>query len=80
MAAVRMRTIRQTMEYLRENDPETAITDWGLRKLVKSGQLKTHRSGNKYLINLDNLLEFLNSPPEDPDEVSNEYGILRKVK
>jgi len=77
---VRMRTIKQTIEYLKLQDPDTAITEWGLRQLVKSGQLKTHRAGNRYLINLDYLIEYLNSHPEEPEVTCNEYGILRKVK
>lgn len=77
----RMRTIRQTMEYLKEQDSDTAITEWGLRQLVKSGKLKTHRAGNKYLINLDYLIQFLNNPPmEEKEESENNYGTLRQVK
>ena len=30
----RMRTIKQTMKYLKEKDSETAITEWGLRQLI----------------------------------------------
>lgn len=77
----RMRTIKQTMEYLKEQDSNTAITEWGLRQLVKSRKLKTHRAGNKYLINLDYLIEYLNNPPtEEQEESENSYGTLRQVK
>lgn len=76
----RMRTIKQTMKYLKEQDSETAITEWGLRQLIKSGQLRTHKAGNKNLINLDYLIEYLNSPPEEQENDCNDYGILRKVK
>lgn len=76
----RMRTIKQTMEYLKEQDENTAMTEWNLRQLVKSGQLKTHRAGNKYLINLDFLEKYLNSPEQEEVESFNGYGTLRQVK
>ena len=76
----RMRTIRQTMQYIKEKDSDTAITEWGLRQLVKCGKLKTHRAGQKYLINLDNFIEYLDNPPtEEEEESENNYGVLRRV-
>ncbi len=54
-----MRTIDQAVEWLREFDPETAITKTALRRLVVSGQLPSVRVGQKYLINLEILSEYL---------------------
>lgn len=76
----RMRTITQTMEYLREKDPNSAISEWWLRQMLKSGKLKHHKAGNKYLINLDCLEEYLRNPPEDEDNPDSQYGVLRQVK
>lgn len=76
-----MRTIKQTMEYLKEKDSDTALTEWNLRNLLKSGKLKSHRAGNKYLINLDYLEEYLNNPEQaETDAYNNGYGNLRQVK
>lgn len=55
----RMRTIDQAAEWLRETDPETALTKTALRRLVTTGQLPTVRIGQKYLIDLDVLGDFL---------------------
>lgn len=55
----RMRTIRQTANYLREQDPDCALTETALRRLLITGVLPHVRIGAKYLIDLDVLEEFL---------------------
>jgi excisionase family DNA binding protein len=54
-----MRTIRQTAQYLRENDPLTALTETAIRRLLITGALPHVRIGAKYLIDLDSLEAFL---------------------
>lgn len=61
----RMRTISQTMKYLKEKDPDTSITEWWLRSMLRSGELKSHRAGNKYLVNLDYLELYLSGFSEN---------------
>jgi len=77
---VRMRTIKNTIKYLNEQDPNNCLTEWALRQLIRTGKLKTVMVGRKNLINLDHLEMFLISPPEEQEEDSSEYGALRKVK
>ena len=55
----RMRTIDQAAEWLKETDPGTAITKTALRRLVTSGELPCVRVGQKYLINLETLEDYL---------------------
>ena len=55
----RMRTIDQAAAWLRECDPGTAFTKTALRRLVVSGQLPCVRVGQKYLLNLDMLENYL---------------------
>jgi excisionase family DNA binding protein len=55
-----MRTIKQTIEYFKKQDQETALTEWGLRQMILKGEIKYHKAGNKYLINLDYLEKYLN--------------------
>ena len=63
--APRMRTIDQAIAWLREADPGCAFTKTALRQLVVSGQFPCVRIGNKYLIDLDVLIDFLHgSLPE----------------
>ena len=61
----RMRTISQTMKYLKEKDPDTSITEWWLRSMLRSGELKSHRAGNKYLVHLDYLELYLSGFSEN---------------
>ena len=76
----RMRTISQTLKFLREQDPDCAITEWALRNMLRTGKLKHHKAGNKYLINLDYLEVYLNTPMSEYVNKVDEYGMLRKVK
>lgn len=88
MAAIsRMRTVGQTVKYFKDNDPETVVGEYLLRKMIKTGELPVVMAGNKALINLDNLIEYFNSKciPVDNDSIQEEsnatgYGTLRKVE
>ena len=55
----RMRTIDQAAAWLQENDPGTAFTRTALRRLVVSGKLPSVRVGQKYLVNLDTIEDYL---------------------
>ncbi len=55
----RMRTIDQAAEWLLQSDPETALTKTALRRLVTTGKLPSVRVGQKYLVNLETLEDFL---------------------
>lgn len=57
----RMRSIRDTAKYFRENDPDTEITEFTLRKMISEGTIPAIKTGNKYLINLDAVLERFGS-------------------
>lgn len=54
----RMRTIDEAAVFLRQADPNTAITKTGLRRLVTSGQIPSVRVGAKYLVDLGALDDF----------------------
>ena len=53
------RTIRQALEIIKQTDRDSAITSYFLRELAKSGQIKVLNTGNKVLINMKSLEEFL---------------------
>ncbi len=79
--ATRMRTIKAAIEYIKQQDPESSVTEWWTRQLVNKGKLRHHKAGNKILIDLDYFEEFLKNPPEEVLEpVSNEYGKLRRIQ
>ena len=50
-----MRTISQVAAWIRETDPETALTETAIRRLTVTGKIKAVRVGNKYLLDLDRV-------------------------
>lgn len=74
----RMRTIKQAIQSIKEQDPESCFSEWWLRQLVRSGKLKSHRAGNRYLIDLDFLEEYLKNPPRS-EENKRPLGVIRKI-
>jgi hypothetical protein len=77
---VRMRTISQVMEHLKQEDPGSSVSEYYLRGLVKQGKVPVFYAGRKCLVNLDKLLEYLSGdlPEADPDSVK-KFGVIRKV-
>ncbi len=73
----RMRTIDQAIAWLKETDPESALTRNALRKLVISGKLPHVKIGQKYLINLDVLAEYLYG--STPEQEQPDGGIRRII-
>ena len=56
---MKMRTIAQAAEYVRAQDPDTALTKTAIRRLVVTGKLPSVRVGQKYLVALENLDAYL---------------------
>lgn len=66
----KMRTIDAAAAWLRASDPDTALTKTALRRLVVTGQLPSVRIGQKYLVDLDILSDYLRgSMPPAVDEM-----------
>lgn len=75
----RMRTAHQAAEYFKQLDPETSFTEYHINRLIKTGTLPVFKSGNKRLINLDKLIQYLNSEVKDSEPAGNNYGKIRRV-
>lgn len=76
----RMRTIKEAAQEIKEQDEHTALTQWRIRELVLSGVLPSVRAGNKILLNLDTLFEYLSNPNAEkfkPESDSAAPGIRR---
>lgn len=58
MAELRMRTVRQCATFFKEQDPDSCIGEWCIRKLVNEGKIPVRYSGKKVLINLDMLIGY----------------------
>ena len=57
---IRLRTMETAYQAIKEMDPDTAITRWAIRQAVSGEYVPSRRVGNKYLFNLDALLDYFN--------------------
>lgn len=57
----RMRSIRETAQFFKDMDPETQITEETLRNLIAAGKIPFVKTGVKYLLNIDVLLDMFGS-------------------
>ena len=55
----RMRTIREAAQLVRAADPDTALTETAIRRLLTTSALPSVRVGVKYLLDIDTLEAFL---------------------
>ena len=65
MKIYRMRTIFEAIELIKEQDPNTAVAPYTIRMLAKTNQIRSFRSGNKLLVNFDDLMRLIGD--DDPD-------------
>lgn len=56
----RMRTINEALALIKQQDPETAVTYSFIRKLLDGDRVRHFRSGSRYILNFDDLLNELN--------------------
>ena len=61
----KMRSIRETARIFKEMDPDTQITETTLRKMISEGTIPVVKTGVKFLINVDVLLEMFGATPEN---------------
>lgn len=59
MPIPRMRLLKEAAEEIKSVDPGTAITPYFIRQLALEGKVKSVMAGRKRLINLDDLLQYL---------------------
>ncbi len=75
----RMRTIKEAVAEFRAADPDTAITESYLRRLVVSGQVPHVKAGNKYLLNMDVLTQHLEGQTKEKSTPIQQSGIIRRI-
>lgn len=64
---VLMRTIDEAYQALVKLDPDTAVTKYRIKMLVKSGVIPTIPAGNKKVyINFNTLIDYLTNPEKYP--------------
>lgn len=79
MAVTKMRTIRQAYEYFKAEDPESCISEYYIRMLAKQNKIPVFHAGRKQLINLDKLIDYLNSEVAEEEPGIQGYGTIRRV-
>lgn len=55
----RIRTIEKAFDEIRKIDPNTCITKHFIRNLILEGALPYRKTGNRYLIDLDSLINYV---------------------
>lgn len=54
-----MRTIKECVKMLKEEDPNSAITYNAIKTLCLNNQVSFIKIGTRYLVNYDSLLDYL---------------------
>ena len=82
----KFRTVKEVVKDIKSMDTKTAITENFIRYLVKENKIKYIKSGKKVLINLNVLLEYLNSDNifedfnnEEPKN-ENKHDYINKIR
>ena len=57
---IRMRCVKDCVEYIKSLDKDTAITEWYIRTLCKNNIILNRVSGKKLYVNLDHLIAYIN--------------------
>ena len=74
-----MRTIDQAFDYVLEQDSETSLTKTALRRLVTTGKLPSVRVGQKYLVSLETLEEYMNGNIPDTSPAAIAVNGIRRI-
>ena len=77
MTAPRMSTAPEAIAEIKAVDPKTALTERALRRMINSGELPSVNIGNKKLVSLDKLFEYLNGESSDLSASSPQSKIRR---
>lgn len=56
---MRLRTIAKAYQLIKEQDPETDISKYLIRKLAEQKKISLTRTGNKVLVDVDSIMDYL---------------------
>ena len=71
------RTIAQLHAEMLAEDPGCALTLSALRRLVRTGAIRSCRVGTKYLVTRASVAEFLAGDPQETNQTATVDGIRR---
>jgi len=55
----RLRDVKKIYEYIKESDPDTAVTEYLIRKIVYEGYVPYIQTGNKRLTTIEAVISYL---------------------
>lgn len=60
-----LRHPRSAAEYFKERDPNTAISEAYIRRLIRSGDIPIARNGTKILVSIESIEAYLEGKLKD---------------
>lgn len=75
----RMRTVSKIVAEIKAMDPDTEVTEYFVRQLIKAGTVKPTWAGCKALINLNDVLDILVTGTDRPQASPPTVGGIRRV-
>ena len=60
MGITRIRSIKEAYNEIKSEDKNTSISEYLIREMCKKSIIKSFKSGNKTLLNYDELIEKIN--------------------
>lgn len=63
----RIRSVQESYQMLKADDPETRVTVGMIRRLLANGTIQPIRNGRKIFLNYDALLDYLSQSCTDAD-------------
>lgn len=75
----RMRTAAGIVAELKAMDPDTGVTEYFVRRMVRDGTLPVVWAGSKALVNLDDVLALLHHGTAQPDPIPTAPGGIRRL-
>ncbi len=73
---MRMRTLPEAINIIKKEDPETCLTIRALRRMIDEGKIPFAAVGNKRLIDLDTLGEYLFKTQDRPHNLDGQIQAI----
>ena len=61
---IMIRTIKGALEEIKARDPKSDITMYAIRRMIKNNEIPYIRSGKKYLLNVEKLIDYVSGVKE----------------
>lgn len=77
----RMRTAGKVYELIREQDPDTEVTPYFIRQLIRTGKIPVTPVGRKKLVDADAVIAYIaaGEEPTTTDSPTKDCGKIRRI-